>query len=63
MKKSPHLERPHKTDVLTVVRYQKTEGVYLYFTTTFHPTDRNGVGGNNGEKMPQDDILAERKAL
>ena len=35
----------------------------LYFTTTFHPTDRNGVGGNSGEKMLKDDILAERKAL
>ena len=35
----------------------------LAFTTTFHPTDRNVVGGNNGEKMLKDDILAEQKAL
>jgi len=35
----------------------------LVFTTTFHPTERNGVGGNSGEKMPKDDILAERKPL
>ena len=35
----------------------------LVFTTTFQPTVRFGTRGNSGEKMPEDDILTERKAL
>lgn len=31
--------------------------------TTFHPTNRNGVGGNSGEKMPEDDSFSEQKPL
>ena len=35
----------------------------LVFTTTFHPTERNGVGGNSGDKMLKDDGFSEQKPL
>ena len=37
--------------------------IHLVFTTTFHPTDRNAVGGNSGDKIPKDDGFSEQKPL
>ena len=38
-------------------------GIFIVFTTTFHPTEPYGVHGNSGDKMPKDDGFSEQKPL